>query len=87
MRDVLWPRGVLLCRLNSTGDRHFGASGHPEIAENYFSVDGEPKRFFDRAAVDRLFASGWRTLDCREQVIDRYDLPKSVWEVVMERIL
>ena len=86
VRDVLKPQGMLLCRLNSTGDHNFGASGHPEIAENYFSVDGEPKRFFDRAAVERLFASGWRTLDCREMLIDRYDLPKSVWEVVLERI-
>lgn len=74
VRDVLWPEGVLLCRLNSTCDHNFGASGHPEIAESYFSVDGEPKRFFDRAAVKRLFASGWRTLECGEQVIDRYDL-------------
>jgi SAM-dependent methyltransferase len=85
VRDVLRPQGVLLCRLNSTGDHHFGASGHPEIAENYFSVDGAPKRFFDRAAVQSLFASGWRTLELGEKVIDRYDRPKSVWEVVVER--
>jgi SAM-dependent methyltransferase len=86
VRNVLRPQGVLLCRLNSTGDHNFGASGHPEIAENYFSVYGEPKRFFDRAAVEKLFASGWRTLTCRENLIDRYDQPKSVWEVVLERV-
>jgi SAM-dependent methyltransferase len=85
VREVLRPRGVLLCRLNSTGDHNFGASGHPEIAENYYNVDGEPKRFFDRAAVQKLFASGWRTLGLCEAVINRYDLPKSVWEIVLER--
>jgi SAM-dependent methyltransferase len=85
VHDVLQPQGLLLCRLNSTDDHHFGASGHPEISENYFNVDGEPKRFFDRAAVERLFASGWRTLGLGEAVINRYDRPKSVWEIVLER--
>jgi SAM-dependent methyltransferase len=85
IRDVLRPQGLLLCRLNSTDDHHFGASGHPEISENYFKVDGEPKRFFDRAAVEKLFASGWQTLAICEAVINRYDRPKSVWEIVLER--
>jgi SAM-dependent methyltransferase len=77
--------GVLLCRLNSTNDHHFGASGHPEIEKDFYLVDGAPKRFFDRAAVDRLFAHGWRTIAIEERVIDRYDHPKAVWEVVLER--
>jgi SAM-dependent methyltransferase len=85
VRQVLVPAGVLLCRLNSTNDHHFGASGHPPIDENYYSVDGEPKRFFDRASVERLFARGWRMLHNEEGVIDRYDRPKSAWEVVLEK--
>ena len=85
IRQVLRRDGVLLCRLNSTNDHHFGASGHPPIADNYYLVDGEPKRFFDRAAADRLFASGWSTLGVEEKTIDRYDQPKAVWEVVLER--
>jgi len=85
LRRTLEPNGLLLCRLNSTNDHHYGASGHPAIAENYYLVDGEPKRFFDRASVDRLFAGGWRTLGKKEGVIARYDHPKSVWEVILER--
>ena len=85
VRRALRPDGVLLCRLNSTNDHHFGASDHPPIAENYYLVVGEPKRFFDRAAVDRLFASGWSTLGIEERMIDRYDHPKAVWEVVLAR--
>lgn len=81
----LRPGGLLLCRLNSTNDHNFGASNHPRIDENFYSVDGEPKRFFDRAAVDRLFASGWRLVSAEELTIDRYDLPKAVWEVVLEK--
>lgn len=85
VREVLHPDGVLLCRLNSTNDHHFGASGHPEIEKDFYKVDGAPKRFFDREAVDRLFQRGWRAVSIEERVIDRYDHPKAVWEVVLER--
>ena len=85
IRQVLVPGGVLLCRLNSTNDHHHGASGHPRIDDDYYLVDGEPKRFFDRAATTRLFARGWRVLSLEEAVIDRYDQPKWVWEAVLER--
>ena len=84
IRGTLRPRGLLLCRLNSTNDRHYGASGHPAITENYYLVDGEAKRFFDRAALDRLFAAGWRTIGLEEKDIDRYEHPKSAWEAVLE---
>jgi SAM-dependent methyltransferase len=86
IRSVLRPAGLLLCRLNSTNDHNFGASGHPEIDENFYLVDGAPKRFFDRAAVDRLFSSGWRMLGAEERITDRYERPKSAWEVVVEKV-
>jgi SAM-dependent methyltransferase len=82
---LLEPAGVLLCRLNSTNDHHFGASGHPRIEDDYYLVDGEPKRFFGRAAVDRLFSSGWRMQSVEERTINRYDLPKAAWEVALEK--
>lgn len=85
VHGTLMPGGLLLCRLNSTNDRHFGAVGHSPIEANYYDVDGAPKRFFDRASIDRLFGDGWRTIDCGEWVIDRYDRPKYVWEIVLER--
>jgi SAM-dependent methyltransferase len=87
IHSTLCPPGVLLCRLNSTNDHHFGASGHPALAENFYCVDGEAKRFFDRATIERLFARGWRMLHNEEGVIDRYDHPKLVWELVAERSL
>ena len=64
---------------------HFGASGHPRIDDDYYMVDGEPKRFFDRAATERLFARGWRTLSLEEGMIDRYECPKWVWETILEK--
>jgi SAM-dependent methyltransferase len=85
IQDVLGPAGLLLCRLNSTKDENFGAKGHPAIEENYYLVDGAPKRFFDRAAVDRLFARGWRVRHLEEKVVHRYVRPKSLWEAVLEK--
>lgn len=85
IRTALRPRGILLCRLNSTSDHHYGASGHPQIGENFYLVDGQPKRFFDRKSVDELFAKGWRMLAAEELVIHRYAQPKTVWEAVVER--
>jgi hypothetical protein len=64
-------RGILLCRLNSKKDVHFGARGYPRIAENYYSVDGEPKRFFDKASIQELFNKGWRTVAAEEMMIDK----------------
>jgi ArsR family transcriptional regulator len=55
---VLRPNGILLCRLNSTKDRHFGAIGHKSIAENFYLVRGAPKRFFDLKSINDLFADG-----------------------------
>lgn len=83
IRAVLAPGGVLLCRLNSTNDHYHGASGHARIAPNYYRVDGEPKRFFDRAAVLRLFGNGWQFVSLQELVIHRYEQPKVVWEAVL----
>ncbi|MBA3594564.1 MAG: class I SAM-dependent methyltransferase [Polaromonas sp.] len=85
VRQVLRPGGLLLCRLNSTEDHHFGASGHPEIEPNLFMVDGDPKRFFDEADVNRLFASGWRRLSLEHFVTRKYLRSKALWEVVLAR--
>lgn len=85
IRQTLRPGGLLLCRLNSINDHHHGATGHPPIAANYFLVDGEPKRFFDRVAVEALFARGWRVWALEEKVVHRYAHPKALWEAVLER--
>jgi len=86
IRGVLRPGGLFLCRLNSTRDHYHGASGYPEIEPNLFSVNGHPKRFFDRAAIERLFADGWREISIEELITHKYALPKVLWELALERI-
>jgi SAM-dependent methyltransferase len=85
IHDVLRPGGLLLCRLNSTEDTHFGARGHRAIEEHFYDVNGAPKRFFDAAGIDRLFAAGWQRLSTRHAVTGKYGLPKSLWEVALLR--
>ncbi|MDW5445105.1 class I SAM-dependent methyltransferase [Polaromonas sp. SM01] len=85
VREVLRPGGLLLCRLNSTEDHHFGASGHQEIEPNFFLVNGEPKRFFDETSVNSLFATGWRRLSLEHFVTRKYVKSKALWEVVLTR--
>jgi len=82
IRTALVPGGLLLCRVNSTNDIHFGAEGHPLIEANYHSVDGQPKRFFSRESVLALFAGGWAVQHVEEKVVHRYAQPKWLWEVV-----
>jgi SAM-dependent methyltransferase len=85
IRTTLRPRGALLCRLNSTNDHNYGAIGYPRIEDNYYLVQGEPKRFFNQTSIEAVFATGWRMLSVTERVIQRYSQPKVVWEVILER--
>jgi hypothetical protein len=82
------PGGILLCRLNSTGDVHHGALGHREIEPHYYEVAGRyssRKRFFDRAAIDALFGPQWERLSVEERTIHRYRAPKVAWEMVLRK--
>ncbi len=85
VRQTLRPGGVFLCRLNSTEDRNFGASGHPLIEANYYMVDGQPKRFFDAQAIDALFAAGWQVRSKEHMATRKYIQKKALWEVVAQR--
>jgi SAM-dependent methyltransferase len=86
IHQTLSRPGLFLCRLNSTADHHYGASGHPQISENYYRVNGQAKRFFDRDSVLRLFASGWQIRSLEEQITDKYQHPKALWEIVLEPV-
>jgi SAM-dependent methyltransferase len=85
IRRCMKSGGLMLCRLNSIRDVHHGAVGHPEIGHHYYDVDGNPKRFFDEDEVVSLFESGWERVSLREVTIDRYEKPKTVWEVVLRK--
>ncbi|BDP42211.1 hypothetical protein DAETH_21800 [Deinococcus aetherius] len=82
---VLKRGGLLLCRVNSTRDVHYGAAGHAELGHHYYRVGEKQKRFFDRTDIETLFDPSWRRLAVQELEIDRYAKPKTVWEVVLTK--
>ena len=58
IRTALRPQGLFLCRLNSTDDLHFGASGHPEIEPRYYCVNGQIQALL-RPHRSRSLIHGW----------------------------
>ncbi|SHI10267.1 Methyltransferase domain-containing protein [Sporobacter termitidis DSM 10068] len=81
---VLQSGGVLLCRLNSVSDVHYGAGQGERLEENFYRIGGTEKRFFDQPQIDALFA-GWEKLHVGEYRMDRYKKPKMLWEVAAKK--
>jgi len=77
---VLTSGGLLVCRVNSVNDEHYGATGYPELEKRLFNVKGQQKRFFTREDIVKLFAKNWTIEAIEEKRIDRYKHPKTVWE-------
>jgi SAM-dependent methyltransferase len=85
IRRCLKAGGYLLARLNSTTDMHHGAAGQQEVEPGLYRVDGKLKRFFDREAVGRLVGKEWKVYSLEESTVCRYESPKVLWEVVLEK--
>ena len=82
LRRCLKPDGILLARFNSTHDYNYGASTtEPPIEPNLYFLGTMTKRFFDETSV-RSFLQGWDIQFLEENIINRYEKPKSVWEVM-----
>ena len=82
LRRCLKADGLLLARFNSTNDYNYGASPTTsEIEPNFHLVGTSTKRFFDKNSV-QTFLQGWDIQFLEENVIHRYEKPKSVWEVM-----
>lgn len=89
VRRCLVDDGMLVCRVNSTNDVHFGASGYPAVDAvregAYYQIGEGRKRFFDETSVRALFAGGWTFDSLEEQRIRRYRRPKTIWEAVLRK--
>jgi SAM-dependent methyltransferase len=86
LHAALPPDGLLLCRLNSTNDHFFGATGHREIEPDYFDVNGNAKRFFSEASARQLFEKHWHLLSIREYASFKYSHPKWLWELILRKL-
>ncbi|WP_409343338.1 class I SAM-dependent methyltransferase [Paenibacillus sp. MBLB4367] len=77
---VVGTGGLLLARLNSTRDVHYGAGQGIQVEPRYYEHEGRRKRFFDEADLQRLFA-GWAIDVLTETNMQRYGKPKICWEL------
>ena len=84
-KRVLMPGGYLLCRMNSTNDTNYGAGQGIKIEDNYFEVNGNCKRFFDKNQIEKLFDK-WDIRYVNEYQMDRYKLPKVLWELAARKL-
>lgn len=78
---ILKKDGLFICRLNSNQDAHYGAGSAEEIEPGLFHVEGQLKRFFNEEDVHRVMDPCFDILTLEHKTIDRYRLPKSVFEV------
>lgn len=83
LKRCLKTDGILLARFNSTDDVNYGAGSGVEIEPNYYQIDSRKKRFFDKEAVQD-FLQGWDIQFLEENIIHRFEKPKSVWEVLAQ---
>lgn len=83
IKRVLVSGGYLFCRVNSTKDINHGAGQGNVIEENYYATEGNMKRFFDREQIEKLFDE-WECRHIDEHQMNRYKLPKILWEIAVE---
>ena len=82
IKRVLIEKGILIVRLNSINDVNYGAASGEEIESNFYRIGDRTKRFFDHESIGKLFPE-WKIIEASEQVIDRYEKPKFIWELVL----
>jgi SAM-dependent methyltransferase len=85
VRRCLHPGSHLLARLNSTKDPHYRAVQKQPIENNFYLVEGMPKRLFDLQDLEAFFGEGWKLLAAEEHVTRRYGGQKVAWEVAVQR--
>ncbi|QDK70254.1 class I SAM-dependent methyltransferase [Lactococcus protaetiae] len=83
---ILDDEGLLFVRVNSTKDVHFDAGQGEEIEQNFYSKDGNTKRFFDKEMIQHFFLTeNWEKVSVSEQTKIRYENEKTFWEIVLRK--
>jgi len=80
IRNAMHHGALLILRVNSTRDDHYGAVGYPAIEQDLYVVGEQTKRFFDGPSLLELFR-GWDIDQMAEREILLYEKRKWVWEL------
>ena len=81
---ILSDDGLLIARVNSVNDVNYIPKGASELEKNYYYDGSIYKRFFGREDFDSLF-DGFDTLNISEEPMDRYVIPKVLWEFCIKK--
>lgn len=84
IKRVLKEGGFLFVRVNSVKDTNHGAGKGIEIEKNYYNIDGNLKRFFDKEQVEKLFID-WEVKYINEYELHRYTNSKMLWEIAVKK--
>ncbi len=83
---ILSVDGLLIVCVNSTKDIHFGAGQGEKIERNFYSKNGNTKRFFDEEMVQQFFLTeNWKKISVKEQTKSRFNNKKTFWEIVLRK--
>ena len=83
--NVMHKDSTLIVRVNSSKDVNYGAKDFPKIEDEYFNINGYPKRFFSKKGIEYFFNKDWELSNISEKSIDRYLLEKIVWEFTAKK--
>lgn len=85
IKRVLEEDGFLLLRVNSVKDTNYGAGKGITIEKNYYNIDGNLKRFFDKEQLETLFID-WDVEYINEYEMNRYTNSKMLWEMAVKKV-
>ncbi|MDF2634350.1 MAG: Methyltransferase type 11 [Pelosinus sp.] len=85
IKRVLKEDGFLLLRVNSLKDTNYGAGQGILIEKNYYNIDGNLKRFFDKEQLEELFVD-WEVNYIYEYEMTRYIYSKILWEMAVKKV-
>lgn len=81
LNRVLAPGGLLLLRVNSMDDTHYGAGQGEQIEPRLYQANNKIKRFFIVDDIHALLEEDFSNFSYTHKIIDRYEYPKSIFEV------
>jgi SAM-dependent methyltransferase len=85
IKRVLTKDGFLLLRVNSVKDTNYGAGQGILLEKNYYNIDGNLKRFFDKEQLEELFID-WEVYYIHEYEMNRYIHSKVLWEMAVKKM-
>ena len=88
IRRILKPGGVLLARVSSINDTHYGAGSGRELEPRFYDHGSYAQRYFNEADIDRFFGlignyTFQETAMTRKEAY--YSLPKMLYQIRVER--